>query len=167
MIKIVFMNNVLVLNYDFTPLNITSFKRGFVLVTKGKAEIIKSDENPIMSCYKTYIRPLIIRLLNYIKYSVKSIKPSRNRIYKRDGNRCVYCGSSKELTIDHVLPKSRGGGNGWLNLATSCIKCNLKKGNKTPEEANMVMINKPFVPKIVDENKVISEVWEDFMLNVM
>lgn len=162
--KILLMNNVLVLNYDYTPLNLTSFRRGFILVTKGKAEVIKSDDNPISSCYDTYIRPLIIRLLNYIKYSVKSIKPTKNRIYKRDGNKCVYCGSSKNLTIDHVLPRSRGGNNGWLNLATSCITCNLRKGNKTPEEANMTMIKKPFVPKIIEQNHVISEVWEDFKL---
>lgn len=156
------MSNVLVLNYDYTPLNITSVRRGFVLVDKGKAEIVKSDDNPIVSGIKNYIRPIIIRLLNYISYRIHNIRPSRTRIYKRDGYKCIYCGSSKKLTIDHVLPKSRGGNNGWLNLVACCIKCNLQKGNKTPEEANMTMIRKPYIPKLIDENSLIKEIWEDF-----
>ena len=66
------MSNVLVLNYDYTPLNVTSIRRGFVLVDKGKAEIVKSDENPISAGYKTFVRPLIIRLLNYIKHKTRT-----------------------------------------------------------------------------------------------
>ena len=143
------MSNVLVLNFDYTPLNVTSIRRGFVLVDKGKAEIVKSDENPISAGYNTYVRPLIIRLLKYIKHHVRTLRASRPRIYKRDNYECVYCGSKKDLTLDHVLPKSRGGGNDWTNLVTSCFKCNLKKGNKTPDEARMVMKQKPFVPTLV------------------
>ena len=124
------MSGVLVLNYDYTPLNVTTIRRGFVLVDKGKAEIIKSDENPIVTSYKTFVRPLIIRLLDYIKHQSKNIRASRVRIYKRDNHQCVYCGSNKQLTLDHVLPKSRGGENTWTNLVTSCFKCNLKKGNR-------------------------------------
>ncbi len=120
------MSNVLVLNYDYTPLNVTSIRRGFVLVDKGKAEIVKSDENPISAGYKTFVRPLIIRLLNYIKHKTRTIRASRPRIYKRDHYQCVYCGSNKDLTLDHVIPKSRGGGNEWTNLVTSCFKCNLR-----------------------------------------
>jgi hypothetical protein len=87
------MSNVLVLNYDYTPLNVTSIRRGFILVDKGKAEIIKSDDNPIVTGYKTFVRPLIIRLLNYIKHKTKIMRASRPRIYKRDNHQCVYCGS--------------------------------------------------------------------------
>jgi 5-methylcytosine-specific restriction endonuclease McrA len=158
----IMMSNVLVLNYDYTPLNITSIRRGFVLVDKGKAEIIKSDENPIVTGYKTFVRPLIIRLLNYIKHKTKTIRASRTRIYKRDNYQCVYCGSNKELTLDHVVPKSKGGGNEWTNLVTSCFKCNLKKGSKSPEEARMVMRQKPFVPTIVGENNNLQRVWNDY-----
>ena len=121
------MSSVLVLNYDYTPLNVTTIKRGFVLVDKGKAEIVKSDEeSPIVSGYKKYVRPLIIRLLKYIKYQTRTLRANRNRIYKRDNHQCVYCGSNKSLTLDHVIPKSRGGKNEWTNLVTSCFKCNLK-----------------------------------------
>jgi 5-methylcytosine-specific restriction endonuclease McrA len=156
------MTNVLVLNYDYTPLNLTSTRRGFILIDKGKAEIIKSDDNPINAGYKTYVRPLIIRLLSYIKFNRKNSKVNRSRIYSRDNYECIYCGSQKQLTLDHVLPKSRGGRNEWTNLVTSCFKCNLKKGNKTPEEAKMVMKHKPYVPSIMDENKTLNKAWIDY-----
>ena len=93
------MSGVLVLNYDYTPLNITSTRRGFVLVDKGKAEIVKSDENPIIAGYTNYVRPLIIRLLSYIRYNTRNIRVNRTRVYKRDNHECVYCGSKKELTL--------------------------------------------------------------------
>jgi CRISPR/Cas system Type II protein with McrA/HNH and RuvC-like nuclease domain len=155
------MTTVLVLNYDYTPLNVTSVHRGFVLVDKGKAEIVKSDENPIVSGYKKYVRPLVIRLLKYIKHFTRTLRPNRNRIYKRDGHECVYCGSSKNLTLDHVIPKSRGGTNDWTNLVTSCFKCNLKKANRTPEEARMVMLKKPYAPTLIGDVNM-TKVWEDF-----
>jgi len=156
------MKNVLVLNYDYTPLNVTSFQRGFILVSKGKAEVIKSDENPISAGFKTYVRPLIIRLLNYIKYHTRGLRPNRNRIYRRDGHECVYCGSKKELTIDHVIPKSKGGKNDWINLVTSCFKCNLKKADRTPEEAKMIMRKKPFEPTLLNENTHVQTIWSDY-----
>jgi CRISPR/Cas system Type II protein with McrA/HNH and RuvC-like nuclease domain len=159
------MTGVLVLNYDYTPLNITTMRRGFVLVDKGKAEIIKSDDNPIVGGYKTYIRPVIIRLLHYIKHKVRHIRPNRVRIYKRDNNECVYCGSSKQLTLDHVIPKSRGGGNDWNNLVTCCFSCNLRKGNRTPDEAKMVMRTKPHTPTILTENSLLNKLWEEYKMS--
>ena len=156
------MSHVLVLNYDYTPLNVTSVQRGFVLVDKGKAEIVKSDENPIVSGYKTYVRPVIIRLLRYIRHYTRQLRANRNRIYKRDGYECVYCGSGRNLTLDHVIPKSRGGSNNWTNLVTSCQKCNLKKADRTPEEARMKLRLQPFAPTLVNENLTLSKIWNDF-----
>ena len=156
------MSNVLVLNYDYTPLNITSTRRGYVLVDKGKAEIIKSDENPIVAGYKSYVRPLIIRLLSYIRFNQRNLKANRTRIYKRDNHECAYCGSKKQLTLDHIMPKSRGGKNDWNNLVTCCFKCNLKKGNKTPEEAKMVLKVKPYVPSLLNENGLLNKIWNDY-----
>jgi 5-methylcytosine-specific restriction endonuclease McrA len=156
------MSGVLVLNYDYTPLNITSTRRGFILVDKGKAEIIKSDETPIAGGYNNYVRPLIIRLLSYIKFHTRLIRVNRSRIYKRDNHQCVYCDSKKQLTLDHVIPKSRGGSNDWTNLVTCCFKCNLKKGNRTPEEAKMIMSVKPFVPSLLNDNGALNKIWNDY-----
>lgn len=156
------MSGVLVLNYDYTPLNVTSIRRGFVLVDKGKAEVVKQDENPIVTGFKTYVRPLIIRLLKYIRYHTRGLRANRNRIYRRDNYSCVYCGSQRNLTLDHVIPKSRGGRNEWTNLVTSCSKCNLKKADRTPEEARMKMKHQPFAPTLVGENVSIQKIWNDF-----
>ena len=138
---------VLVLNNDFTPMSVTDIIRGFNLVFKGKAEIIEHDEsNPIVAGDNVFKRPSVIRLLKYVILPYKRIKPTRDNIFKRDGNKCLYCDSRRNLTIDHVLPRSRGGDNSWENLATCCTKCNSKKGYMTPEEANMSLITKPFKP---------------------
>jgi 5-methylcytosine-specific restriction endonuclease McrA len=90
------------------------------------------------------------------------LRANRTRIYKRDSHECVYCGSKKDLTLDHVLPKSRGGGNEWTNLVTSCFKCNLKKGNKTPDEAKMIMKHRPFAPTLINENVGMQKIWNDY-----
>lgn len=158
------MEKVLVLNADFTPLNVTSYKKGFKLVYKGKAEVLKSSNEPLHSGYNDYIRPLVIRLLKYIKHRISTIKVNRNRIYKRDGYECVYCGSKKKLTIDHVFPRSRGGDNSWKNLVTCCHTCNLFKANRTPQEAGMTMIKQPYVPTIFSDvvNSNLEHVWEEF-----
>ncbi len=158
------MDRVLVLNSDFTPLNVTTVVRGYTLVVKGKAEILKSGENPIMTGYKKVVRPLVIRLLNFVKYRLKSVKIKRERIYKRDGWRCVYCENKKNLTIDHLIPKSRGGKNTWFNLVTCCNSCNARKGDKTPEESGMTLKIQPVEPSIFSDivNKGTEKIWKEF-----
>jgi len=158
------MEKVLVLNSDYTPINVTTVIRGFVLVSKGKAEILKSSDNPIIAGYQTFVRPVIIRLLNYVRYRVKNLKINRNRVFKRDNHQCVYCGSKRSLTIDHVVPKSKGGNNSWANLVTCCSPCNRKKGDKTPEEANMKLQIRPYEPTLFSDviNPSISDIWDDF-----
>ena len=137
----------MVLNADFTPINTTTLLRGFVLVTKGKAEILKGGEKPILTSVGEFVRPLIIRLLSYVNFRPVKSRVSRHKIYKRDNHECVYCGTKQDLSIDHVIPRSRGGDNSWGNLVSCCKKCNSKKGNRTPEEANMKFIKKVEVPK--------------------
>jgi len=158
------MDKVLVLNCDYSPLNVTSQKRGFKLVYKGKAEVVKDSSEYISTVYSEYVRPLIIRLLKYVSINKKHLKVSKNRIYRRDNFECVYCGSKKSLTIDHVIPKSKGGDNSWHNMVTCCNQCNFKKADRTPSEANMPMIKKPFEPAVYSEilTSSIGEVWNDF-----
>ena len=146
-----FMENILLLNQDYTPLNVTTLKRGFKLVFKGKAEIISHDEfKPIETECKNYQRPTVIRLLRYISLPYRKVSLSRFNIYRRDGYKCVYCGSDKDLTLDHMIPKSKGGGNTWKNLVTCCGKCNRLKDDSSVEEflerTGYVMSHKPFKP---------------------
>lgn len=161
------MKSVLVLNFDYVPINITTWNKGFTLVYKGKAELIKVDEQKITSSESKYDKPLIIRLLRYIKHNKKTLKVNRNRIYRRDNFQCVYCNSKKDLTIDHIIPKSRGGGNDWYNLVTSCSKCNNKKADRTPDEANMRLLKQPYAPLIVNDNKFLQNIWEEYQSELM
>lgn len=141
---------ILVLNSDYLPLNVSSFKRAYKLVFKGKAEIIASDEsNPIIGSEKNYDRPTIIRLTTYVKFPYKKVPLTRQTVFKRDNHVCLYCGSKKELTLDHVMPKSRGGLNSWENLATCCSPCNRRKDDRTPEEAGMKLSHKPYSPSYI------------------
>jgi len=158
------MEKVLVLNADYTPLNVTSVYKGFMLVSKGKAEVLKASESPIRTYDNVYQRPLIIRLLSYVKFRVFKLKLNRHRIYRRDKYQCAYCGTKKNLTIDHILPKSRGGDNSWTNLITCCTHCNRYKDNKTPEEAGMKLLFRPYEPTIFSDaiNPSIQNVWEEF-----
>ena len=158
------MSAVLVLNSDYTPLNVTTLQRGFVLVDKGKAEVIKKGENDIVTTIGNFVRPLVIRLLNYIKFRPKTIKVNRKRIFKRDGYSCQYCGSKKNLTIDHVIPRSRGGLNSWKNMVTCCFRCNSYKGDKTPQEAGMTLKTKPYEPNIFSHiiDDEIEMIWDSF-----
>lgn len=158
------MDRVLVLNSDYSPINVTSIIKGFNLVIKGKAEVLKYGEKPIITGMGEYSRPLIIRLIKYINHRTRVLKVNRQRIFKRDDYMCMYCGSQKNLTIDHIIPKSRGGKNTWKNLITCCRSCNLKKDNKTPEESGMKLIKKPIEPTIFSNeiNPDIYLIWEEF-----
>lgn len=158
------MDKVLVLNSDYTPLNVTSIRRGFILVIKGKAEVLRQDAENIVTSIGEFVRPLIIRLLSYVRFKSKPVKLNRKRIFKRDNNECVYCGSKRNLTIDHIMPRSRGGKNTWSNLVTCCSNCNLRKGNRTPEEAGMRMNYKAYEPTIFSSiiSVDVEELWGDF-----
>lgn len=125
---------VLVLNSSYEPLNIASGRRAIVLLLKEKAQILSNR---------------VIRLLNYVKVPLSRIvsqKPSRAMIYKRDNNTCMYCGSTRRLTIDHVIPRCKGGDDSWENLTVACSSCNTKKGDKLLEHTNMKLIRKPQAP---------------------
>ena len=146
-----FMENILLLNQDYTPLNVTTLKRGFKLVFKGKAEVISHDDNnPIETEVKNYQRPTVIRLLRYISLPYKTVNLTRFNIYRRDGHKCGYCGSKSNLTLDHIIPKSKGGKNSWTNLVTCCKKCNTKKDDRTPKQAGMKLLVKIYRPSFVE-----------------
>jgi 5-methylcytosine-specific restriction endonuclease McrA len=133
------MGHVLVLNASYEPLNVTSVRRAHVLVFKGKAEVIEDAGKPLRSAAAEFVWPHVIRLLQYVRVP-KSIqrKISRRALFARDGWRCQYCGTEGgKLTLDHVLPRSRGGESIWENVVTSCSPCNLRKGNRTLDEAGM------------------------------
>jgi 5-methylcytosine-specific restriction endonuclease McrA len=156
---------VLVLNQDYTALSVCSVQKAFMLVFGEKAEMVVEDQlYQLRTVTKRFPVPSIIRLNRYVSLPFRSgVMLSRQNIFRRDGNQCQYCGSTKDLTLDHVLPRSKGGKSSWENLITACKSCNSKKGDYLPQEMGLVMKQKPFKPSFVmflrDFSNTTSEDW--------
>lgn len=114
----------------------------------GKAELVTDDKRKsVRTVSSTFPWPSVIRLSYYIKVPYKKVVLTRKNILRRDGYKCVYCGRGDlPLTVDHVLPKARGGTDSWENLVCACTVCNNRKGDRTPQEANMNLPYKPATP---------------------
>ncbi len=139
--------SVLVLNYDYQPIHITSWRRAFVLVYLKKAELVETRaDRKLVTPSSEYPWPSIIRLLRHVPAPYRNVPLTKENIFRRDGYRCMYCGSSRNLTIDHVIPRSQGGGDTWENLVTACEPCNRRKGSRTPQQAGMQFLQPPRRP---------------------
>ncbi len=145
------MGQVLVLNATYEPLSVVSVKRAVVLLLKEKAELIEAAEAKLRSENCTFPSPLGFRLVDIVKIPHQLALPvTRKTVLSRDHYTCQYCGQaqpSQNITIDHVLPRSRGGKNTWENVVAACSKCNSRKGSRTPTEANMPLLNEPKRPR--------------------
>ena len=139
---------VLVLNQNYEPLNVCNIPRAFRLVFGAKAEVIEYNHAEIRTVRRVYKAPSVIRLQHHIKRPRPRVKLTRREIFSRDRNMCQYCGRhSNDLTLDHVVPRHRGGGHTWENLVTACKSCNHRKGGHTPEEARLRLVRPPFEPR--------------------
>lgn len=137
----------LVLNAGYEPLAVVSFKRALVLVLEGKASLLASDEDhPVLSASGEWERPSVILLRRYVRIpNGRAVPVSRRGVLRRDNQRCAYC-SASATTIDHVIPRSRGGADSWDNLVACCLKCNNVKGDKTPQEMGWSLRVSPRAP---------------------
>jgi 5-methylcytosine-specific restriction endonuclease McrA len=138
------MSKVLVLNASYEPLNITSWRRAVVLLIKGKAEPLEQKSHNI---YPGFPQPSVIRLRHYVRVPYVEIALTRKNLLHRDANTCQYCRKSgEEMTLDHVIPRSRGGQDTWENIVVACVRCNVRKGSRTPKEAEMPLLKQPSRP---------------------
>ena len=138
---------VLVLNQNYEPLNVCNTRRAFVLVDRGKAEILEHAEGVIRSALHAFPRPSVIRLIYMIKRPRPQMRLTRREVFVRDRYTCQYCGKqTRDLTIDHVEPRHRGGRHTWENLVSACRTCNHRKAGFSPEEAHMRLLNEPRRP---------------------
>jgi 5-methylcytosine-specific restriction endonuclease McrA len=162
----------LLLNASYEPLRIVSVKKALTLITKGVA-LVEVPTNILIHRGLGIYLPSVIRLRTYRHVPIRMQVVSRKNIFLRDGERCMYCGEkfkTSELTLDHVIPKSRGGSQSWSNLVSCCAKDNHRKGNRTPEEAGMKLIHKP-LPQTVHTPRFllrsmgleIDEQWSKFL----
>ena len=140
---------VLVLNQNYEPLNVCNEKRAIILVDRGKAEVLEHGKGFIRTPSHSYARPSVIRLMYLIRRPRPKARLTRRELFLRDNYTCQYCGTrGKDLTIDHVIPRHRGGKHTWENLVSACRACNHRKGGKTLDEAKMALRRPPSQPRV-------------------
>ncbi len=139
---------MLVLNQDYEPLNVTNLPRAFKLVFGAKAEILEYDHQMVRTPRQAFHAPSVIRLQHHIRRPRPRVKLTRREVLARDRHTCQYCGrQSGDLTLDHVMPRHRGGAHSWENLVAACKACNHRKGGRTPDEARIRLLRPPFEPR--------------------
>lgn len=140
---------VLVLNLDHYPVAVVPVQKAMVLLLLEKANLLSSYELlEIRTVTRSFAYPAVIRLAQYKNIPYKGVLLNRANLFRRDRGQCQYCGSTKQLTIDHVIPRSKGGKTSWTNLVTACSRCNVGKGDKSLEQAGLTLKVTPFVPSL-------------------
>src|SRR5256885_3948386 len=139
---------VLVLNATYEPINVCTVRRAVVLLLKEKAELLDQAAWRLHSEHQTHARPTVIRLTAYVKVprDTHRRKITRRAVFARDSWTCQYCGSRSNLTVDHVVPKSKGGVSTWENIVASCAPCNRRKGNALARQVGMHLLRQPRTP---------------------
>ena len=147
------MQRVLVLNATYEPLSIISVQRAVVLLLKEKAELVEAAAERLHASCMSVPVPLVIRLVYFVRIPQPvMLTPTRRSVALRDNYTCQYCGQAPgrgQLTLDHVLPRSRGGQTTWENVVAACRACNMRKGDRTPEEAHMSLRRHPSRPHYI------------------
>jgi 5-methylcytosine-specific restriction endonuclease McrA len=139
---------VLLLNSNYEPLNVCDVRRAFRLLFGEKAEVIEYNHHEIHTPQQIFRAPSVIRLQYHIKRPRPRVRLSRREVFARDRHTCQYCGrETRDLTLDHVVPRHRGGGHNWDNLVAACRICNHRKGGKTLEEARLRLLRVPYEPR--------------------
>ncbi|MBR9975957.1 MAG: HNH endonuclease [Bacteroidetes bacterium] len=160
---------VLVLNQSYEPLTVCSVQKAVILLYLHKADVvIEHPQRSIRTVSTCYPFPSVIRLSHYKRVPFKQIMLSRKNILRRDGHRCQYCGgTAPPLTVDHIIPRARGGCDTWENLVTACLSCNNRKRDHTPERAGMTLRSVPHRPShvslIVHSLHSVDEHWKPYL----
>ncbi len=139
---------MLVLNATYEPINVCTVRRAIVLLLKARAEVLEEGSQTLHSERAAFARPFVIRLTAYVRVprDAHRRKITRRAVFARDDWTCQYCGSRSNLTVDHVIPRSKGGASSWENIVASCAPCNRRKGDRTPAQANMHPHRAPRTP---------------------
>lgn len=166
-------SRTLVLNQGYQPIKIVNWKRAICLFFMNKADVLSTYDREIHTVDNSYRAPAVIRLLNFSRLPRPTPKFSRAAVYARDGHRCQYCGKrfkSSKLTLDHVVPRVKGGTTDWENITTSCQRCNRKKGSRLLREAGMVLRTTPKKPQWNSSSALIGlrnvpAIWRDWIFS--
>ncbi len=145
------MEHCVLLNADFSFLNVVDWKRAMCMVAKGKVQVLRYSDRFVRCAEGTVFKiPAVLKLIKLIRVLYRNRVPfSKRNVLVRDGFRCAYCGQETgRLTIDHIIPKSRGGRTSFENCVSACRRCNARKGSRTPNEARMYLRSRPYQPTI-------------------
>ena len=138
---------VLVLNQNFEPMAICNARKAVTMVFLGRAEIIEQGSCKIRSVSWSIPFPLVVRIAVYIRVQPKRVELTRKNVIKRDGHQCQYCGvRGVPMTVDHIIPKTRGGADSWDNLVAACVRCNNTKGDRVLAEVGLSLLRRPRKP---------------------
>jgi 5-methylcytosine-specific restriction endonuclease McrA len=163
------MHRVYVLNSGYECISSCSLNRALSLIEQKKAEVVKYAEDVIHTVSEIIQVPLIIKIFRFVRAYNRKMKYSNKLTWERDDYICQYCGKhitdKNDLTTDHVLPKSRGGKTTYENMTTACSYCNKKKNNRTPAEANMFPLRKPFKPSMTKRMKEVMDEVKKLMID--
>ena len=156
------------LDSSYKPIGIIDSIDAFSLIYRGKAVMVESYDSSLNSGSNSFPEPAVIALKRFVDFRFFQVGCTRRNIYQRDDNTCQYCRHVfplSKLTLDHVIPKSRGGGKSWNNLVASCMKCNQRKGNRLPKEAGMQLLKPPLKPryKLLDYLGPVHELWKPYL----
>ena len=162
------MGIVLVLNQDYSPLTVCSVQRAFMLIFLNKAELVEElKEKKLRSVSSSFPFPCVIKIKNYVSVPYRGVVMSRHNIFKRDGGTCQYCGTTNDLTLDHLIPRSKGGKSTWTNLVTACQRCNSMKGDHSLEKVGMKLRKQPVKPSYTTFLKMshgaLKEEWNPYL----
>ena len=165
--------SVLVLNASYEAIHICDVRRAIKMVVKGVALAEEEETDLVIRAATVTLRvPVVIRLREYVHIPHRPVKFSRRNVLTRDRSTCQYCGKvfpSGELTLDHVIPRSRGGKTEWENVVAACKRCNHRKGDRTPQEAKMYPLRPPKTPtityymRLTRFSKVFHESWKKYL----
>jgi len=141
---------VLLLNSTYEPLNVINVKRALRLVMAGKAGLVEVDGSPIKTVSASFALPHVVRMAYYVRRPSQRVKFTKRTVLARDGYTCQYCGvQTRDLTLDHVLPKTLGGETIWTNVVAACRRCNGNKGGRTLKESGFILFRPPKEPRFL------------------
>jgi 5-methylcytosine-specific restriction endonuclease McrA len=156
------------LNQNYEPLNICGVRRAVVLLLHQKAQMLENGRGELHSVSSTFPNPTVIRLFHMVKRPLFTSRLSRREVFWRDNLTCQYCGKAmRSLTLDHVVPRVRGGTHTWENVVTACVPCNHRKAGRTPSEAGMKLLRNPLPPRVNPYHQFmhreVPEEWQPFL----
>jgi 5-methylcytosine-specific restriction endonuclease McrA len=143
------LDSTLLLNSSYEPLRVISWQKAITLFFLGKVEVVENYDRSVRSVYLAIKVPAVVRLLKFVKLHSRKPPLTKINLLTRDSFACQYCQknlSTEESTIDHVVPRSKGGKTTWENVVIACPQCNRKKGGRTPKEAKMALQTSPNAP---------------------